>query len=115
VQQTFDSTQQPLAVVRDNYHRIFIVRIPSAARFCEALILLLCQDYDTRYETYWMALMTYVLEYMDETDIFDEKDLRDEYRPFYCALKKGEPTVFELLDELRNNLSSSGHLPQEHT
>lgn len=91
------------------------VRIPSTARFCEALILLLCRDYDTTYETYWMALLTYILEYVDETDIFYGKDLADEYRGFYYALKKGDSAMFELLDELRCNLSSSGRLPQEST
>lgn len=92
-----------------------LVRIPSAARFCEALILLLCRDYNTVYETYWMALLTYILEYLDDTEIFDGNDLADEYKEFFFALKRGDSTVFSLLDQLRNNLSSSGRLPIDYT
>ncbi|KAJ5120632.1 uncharacterized protein N7515_010020 [Penicillium bovifimosum] len=69
------------------------VSIPSAAAFCEALILLLCRDYDTVYETYWLAILTYILEYVDETDIFDGKDLGEEYMKFYYALKGAEPAM----------------------
>jgi hypothetical protein len=91
------------------------VRIPSAARFCEALILLLCRDYNTIYETYWMALLTYILEYVDETDIFDVNNLADEYKEFFFALKKGDSSMFLLLDQLRCTLFSSGRLSIEYT
>lgn len=92
-----------------------LVRIPSAARFCEALILLLCRDYDTTYENYWMALLTYILEYVDDTDVFDGNDLVDEYKEFFFALRKGDSTIFSLLDQFRCNLYSSGRLPIEET
>lgn len=88
------------------------VSIPSAAAFCEALILLLCRDYDTAYETYWLAILTYILEYVDETDIFDGKDLEEEYRKFYYALKGADPTMYLLLDDLRSDLTSKGQLPK---
>lgn len=91
------------------------VRIPSAVRFCEAVILLLCRDYDTAYETYWLAILTYVLEFVDETDIFNEKYLGEEYRDFYCALKNGDSKMFLLLDELRSHLASRGRLPITHS
>jgi hypothetical protein len=90
------------------------VRIPSAGVFCEALILLLCRDYDTVYETYWMAILTYILEYVDETDIFNGNDLGEEYRNFYYALKGADPTMYLLLDELRSDLTSKGHLPKRN-
>ncbi|THC93696.1 hypothetical protein EYZ11_006840 [Aspergillus tanneri] len=38
------------------------VRIPTALRYCEALILLLCRDRGSIYEAYWMAILTYMLE-----------------------------------------------------
>lgn len=47
---------------------LHFVRIPNAATFCEALILLLCRDYDTVYETYWLAILTYILEYVFSTE-----------------------------------------------
>lgn len=92
-----------------------LVRIPSTARFCEALILLLCRDCDTVYKNYRMALLTYVLEYVDDTDIFDGKDLADEYQDFFFALKKGDPAMFALLDQLRCILHSSDRLLTEST
>lgn len=79
------------------------VRIPHAVRFCEALIILLCRDRDTIYETYWMVTLTYILEFVDGTDLFDEKCLKEEYRRLYHALKVGDPTFYLQLDELRNN------------
>lgn len=65
------------------------VRIPHPVRYCEAIIMLLCRDYDTRSATYWMTILTYILEYVDETDIFNENSLGEAYRPFYHALKEG--------------------------
>ncbi|KAF3394146.1 hypothetical protein F1880_005527 [Penicillium rolfsii] len=106
----------PLAVPgrgRGRFSQEFpFVRIPSAATFCEALILLICRDYDTVYETYWLAMLTYILEYVDETEVFDEKDLGGEYRKFYAALKSGDPTTYLLLDELRSDLISKGDIPK---
>lgn len=48
------------------------IRIPSALRYWEALILLLCRDYGTARETYWMAILTYMAEFVDGTDILNE-------------------------------------------
>lgn len=91
------------------------VRIPGAAAFCEALILLLCRDYDTVYETYWLAFLTYILEYVDGTDIFDGKNLGEEYRKFYYAFKGADPTMYLLLDEFRSDLISKGHIPKGYS
>ncbi|KAM3458965.1 hypothetical protein MY3296_000112 [Beauveria thailandica] len=87
------------------------VRVPTVAKFCESLLLLMCCDYDTCYETYWMALLTYIIEYVDETDSFSAKDLGYEFRKFYCAVKEADASMWPLLEELRSNLSSSGRLP----
>ncbi|KAJ5964922.1 uncharacterized protein N7479_004798 [Penicillium vulpinum] len=87
------------------------VKIPCAVRYCEALILLLCRDYDSTYETYWLAILTYIMEYVDGTDIFDESELQEGYRKFYSALKLGDPTMYSILDELRLNLIEEHRLP----
>ncbi|KAJ6126328.1 hypothetical protein N7523_001940 [Penicillium sp. IBT 18751x] len=86
------------------------VKIPSAVKFCEASILLLCRDYDTIHETYWMAILTYILEYVDGTDMFDGKDLGDEYQRFYFAIRDGDSSMWSLLDELRLDFMSKGWL-----
>lgn len=86
------------------------VQIPHPVRYCEAVIMLLCRDYDTRSATYWMAILTYILEYVDETDIFHENSLGEAFRPFYNALKEGEfSRMYLLLDELRRDLTLGRH------
>ncbi|KAM3464417.1 hypothetical protein MY5147_002322 [Beauveria neobassiana] len=88
------------------------VRVPAVAKYCESLLLLMCRDYDTTYETYWMALLTYILEYVDETGFFGAEDLGCEFRKFYCAAKEADTScMWRLLEELRSNLALSGRLP----
>ena len=91
-----------------------IVQVPHPVRYCEALILLLCRDHCSRSANYWMAMLSYILEYVDvdETDVFDENSLGEEYQPFYHALKGGEwSRMYRLLDELRSNMTSGQRLP----
>ncbi|XWW98690.1 hypothetical protein V2A60_006692 [Cordyceps javanica] len=89
------------------------VRVPAIAKFCESLLLLMCRDYDTTYESYWMVLLTYIVEYVDDTDHFSVQDLGNEFRKFYCAVKVAGASMWPLLDELRSNLLSSGRLPND--
>ncbi|KAL2812502.1 hypothetical protein BJX63DRAFT_396506 [Aspergillus granulosus] len=79
------------------------VQILSASRYCEALISLLCRDYDTIFASYWMAILTYIVEFVDGTDVFDEESLRDGYKQFYHALKLGDPIRFSILKNLRRD------------
>lgn len=78
------------------------VRIPSAVRYCEAIIYLLCRDHESPREAYWMAILTYLLEYVDETDFFQENWLREGYRQFYRAMKQGDPEMYLHLKTLRD-------------
>ncbi|KAF9249977.1 hypothetical protein DTO027I6_9111 [Penicillium roqueforti] len=87
------------------------VKIPSAVKYCEALILLLCRDYDSSYETYWLAILSYILEYVNGTDILDENKLQEGYRKFYHALKLEDPEIYSILDELRFALIEERRLP----
>lgn len=87
------------------------VKIPCAVKYCEALILLLCRDSGSCYETYWLAILSYILDYVDDTDIFDENNLQGEYRTFYHALKSQDPKVFSILGELRLKLIEERRLP----
>ncbi|KAL4868998.1 hypothetical protein BDV12DRAFT_185556 [Aspergillus spectabilis] len=88
---------------RGRFPHLSFVRIPSALKYREALILLLCRDYGTACETYWRAILTYMLEYVDGTDILDEGSLRDGYKQFYHALKLGDPTMYSILQDLRRD------------
>lgn len=64
--------------------------IPSTTKYCEAIILLLCRDYDSLYMNYWMSNLTYITEFVDGTEIFDEHNFGKRYEQFYRALKMGE-------------------------
>lgn len=89
-----------------------IVKIPSAARFCEVLILLHCRDYQTSiYRNYWMAHLSYMFEYVAETDALNGEDLREGFKEFYYARVRHEVTLLSsLLGDIRRNLSLSGRL-----
>ncbi|KAL4761036.1 uncharacterized protein BDW70DRAFT_168346 [Aspergillus foveolatus] len=92
---------------RGRFPHFISVRIPSASRNCEALILLLCRNYGTACEAYWMAILTYMLEYVDGTDILDKENLRDRYKQFYHALKLGDPAMYSILKDLRRNFKET--------
>ena len=79
------------------------VRIPSALKYCEALIRLLCRDRYNTHRMYWMAMLTYILEYVDGTDNLHEEELREDYRQFYHAAKIADPKMFSILDDLRSH------------
>ncbi|PYI06178.1 hypothetical protein BO78DRAFT_461352 [Aspergillus sclerotiicarbonarius CBS 121057] len=101
----------PLATLGRGRGRFFphlsSVRIPSPSKYCEAVILLLCRDYGTARESYWLAILTYVVEFVDGTDIFDEGGLREGYRRFYHALKRGDPEMYLILEDLRRDFMQS--------
>ncbi|KAL4776572.1 hypothetical protein BDW60DRAFT_86291 [Aspergillus nidulans var. acristatus] len=54
-----------------------------------------------------MAIFTYMLEYVDGTDILDEENLRDGYKQFYHALKLGDPTMCSILEDLRRDFKGT--------
>ena len=87
------------------------VKIPCAVSYCEALILLLCCDSDSVCESYWLAILSYMLEYVDSTDILDENKLQEGYRKFYHSIKLGDPAMYSILNDLRFSLIEERRLP----
>lgn len=90
---------------------LYPVRIPTALKYCEALILLLCRDRGSAYETYWIAILTYMLEFVDGTDILREEILGPPYKSFYHALKHADSKMYLILDKLRHDLVQARILP----
>lgn len=43
------------------------MKLPSAVKYSEAVKLLLCCDYDSPYTRYWLAMLSYTLEYVEDT------------------------------------------------
>lgn len=87
------------------------VRILSPLKYCEAVIFLLCRDYGTRRQYYWMSILNYIMEYVEDCDIFNEGELREDYQPFYQAVKDGDSRMFMLLKSLRHGLVERGLFP----
>jgi hypothetical protein len=56
-------------------------------------------------------MLTYVLEFIDGTDLLHEEDLGQCYKRFYHALKQADSKVWLILDELRQDLIRRGILP----
>jgi hypothetical protein len=44
------------------------------------------------------------LEYVDDSDIFNKGALREDYQPFYHAIKIGDSRMYVLLNDLRRDL-----------
>ncbi|KAJ5702896.1 hypothetical protein N7488_010444 [Penicillium malachiteum] len=82
------------------------VQIPHPVRYCEAVVMFLCRDHGTRSANYWMAILTYIVEYVDKTFLFDENSIGEAYKSFYRALKEGDfSRMYLLLDILRSELA----------
>lgn len=83
---------------------LYPVQIPTAVRYCEAVISLLCRDRGGAFESYWIVLLTYMMEFVDGTSIFNEEALAQPYRRFYHAVKCGDRNMYLILDEVRRDL-----------
>lgn len=68
------------------------------------MIHLLCRDRGSAYEGYWIVLLTYIMEYVDGTSIFNEEALAQPYQRLYHAIKHGDLKMYLILDEIRYEL-----------
>jgi hypothetical protein len=88
------------------------VKIPCAVSYCEALIpRLFSHDRDSVCETFLLAILSYMLEYVDGTDVLDENKQQEGYRKFYDAIKLGDLAMYSTLNELRLSLIEERRLP----
>ncbi|KAI9733670.1 MAG: hypothetical protein M1834_003272 [Cirrosporium novae-zelandiae] len=85
----------------------FPVCVPSAHRLLEAYIRLIARTHGRSYEYFWMAMLTYIEEYVDGDGLLDEASLEKRCRIFYQELKKCKRPVATLLEELKANLARS--------
>jgi hypothetical protein len=53
-----------------------------------------------------MAMLTYMLEYVDGTETLREYHLDPRFRPFFHALKSDTSAPYAILDELKKDLKS---------
>jgi hypothetical protein len=87
---------------------LYPVRIPTAPRYTEVIIQLSVRDRSHHFHHSWMALLTYMLEYVDGSAILQEDYLESQFRPFYYSLKSGDANWKVTLDELEEVLKSQG-------
>ncbi|KAL4908810.1 hypothetical protein BDW74DRAFT_145367 [Aspergillus multicolor] len=81
------------------------IRIPSTMMYTEAIITLICRDWHTRRQDYWVAMLTYIMEYVDGTDtFFNSEELKDGCKEFYCAATRLDRMMWPILMELCRDL-----------
>lgn len=83
---------------------------PSAHRLLEAYIRLLARAQGSMYGSFWLAMITYICEYVDGDGLLDEARLPVPYGTFYSGLKTFEQPVRALLEALRASLAGSATL-----
>ena len=65
------------------------VRVPSADCLVEAYCALFLRNWGNRYNSFWMAMLSYVVEYMDGKGRLDLNNVVDSrYRRFYLDLRE---------------------------
>lgn len=84
------------------------VRLPTRDRLVEAFILLYLRDWPTRFRGFWMAMLSYVGEYMYCTGLLDLSLLRPHHREFLVNLNDSEIRTTDLVDKLRQDESTCG-------
>jgi hypothetical protein len=80
---------------------LYPFRFLAASTYTESIILLLARHRGSRAEPWLMARLSYIMEYVEGTNLFNEQDLQLECREYYRALKLGDPQMFSILDKLR--------------
>jgi hypothetical protein len=86
---------------------LYPVRIPTAPRYTEAVIQLCVRDRSHHYHHAWIALLTYMTEYVDGSDILREDYLEPQFRRFFHSLKNGDANWKVTLDELEEVMKST--------
>lgn len=55
-------------------------------------------------KTYWTALLTYIWEYVDKTEIIKENDLEPRCRRLYHAMKIADSQRWSIMKEIHRDL-----------
>ncbi|KAK2762063.1 hypothetical protein FQN54_001070 [Arachnomyces sp. PD_36] len=85
---------------------LYPVRIPTANRYTESLIRLIIRNQSHHFQLFWMAMLTYMLEYVDGTKALREDDLEPRFRDSVRALRTEGSRPYTILDELGKELRS---------
>ncbi|OJD24742.1 hypothetical protein ACJ73_03897 [Blastomyces percursus] len=81
--------------------QLYPFRFLTASRYTESTILFLARHRGSHAESWLMARLSYIMEYVEGTSLFKEQDLQLDCREYYRALKLGDPEMFSVLDRLR--------------
>lgn len=81
----------------------FPVCVPSAHRLLEAYTRLIARTHGRRHEYFFMSMLTYIWEYVDDDELLDWASLEKRCRVFYEGFKSFERPLATLLEELEAN------------
>jgi hypothetical protein len=84
----------------------FPVVIPSAHCLTEAFVRKALADRSNPYMIYWMAMLTYIMEYVDRDGLLNDALLEPCCRTFYCGLRDTNDSLGDLLDKLEDSINA---------
>lgn len=84
------------------------VRVPSAGFLVEAYCTLLLRDWgQSRYGSFWMSMLAYVMQYVDAKGRLDLSKVADSrYRKFYCDVRAGKIGAKQAMKDFKKAMES---------
>ena len=77
------------------------VNIPSADCLVETYCHLLLRDWGTRYGSFWLSMLAYVIQYVDEKGRLDLDKVESRCRKFYLDVKAGQIGAKQAMKDFR--------------
>lgn len=87
----------------DSFHP---VRIPSAHCLVETYSSLMLRDRGEEYRTFWLAMLTYMAEYVDEKGRLDLNQVERRRKSCYLEIKEGKVGVAQALNNFRQAMEA---------
>ncbi|KAK2745546.1 hypothetical protein FQN57_003671 [Myotisia sp. PD_48] len=81
---------------------LYPFRFLSASKFVESTVILISHNWENRCAPWLMGRLSYVMQYLEETEYFKAEDVHPLCIQFYTALKTGDPkTGLMSLDKIK--------------
>jgi hypothetical protein len=82
------------------------VCIPSADCLVEAYSHLLLQNGGKRYGSFWLSMLAYIMQYVDDKGRLDLEKVESRCRKFYLDLKRGKIGAKQAMKDFRETMES---------
>jgi hypothetical protein len=100
-EQNYLPQEEPGMGARAFPHTLHAVSIPSADCLVEAYCHLLLRDWSTRYGTFWLSMLSYIMQYVDDKGRLDLDKVESRCRKFYLDLKADQMGVKQAMKGFR--------------